>query len=78
MFTQSSNPSFRNEISENDTQFIQKNPNEADSTKQNMRRKITRERSDIIKRLNADLDGALNPSMSAFSPKKYNPESISR
>ena len=77
MFTQSSNQSFT--VKKNETQEFQMNPNEAEFSRHEVRKPYKRERSDIIKRLSADLDNSVNKSPSNFARQYYqNPKSISK
>ena len=78
MFTQSSNRSMRYDNSENISQIQGMNPNEADFPRQEVRRKVTRERSDIVKRLSADLDNVANHSPSTFIRNNHIAKSASR
>jgi len=62
MHTQSSFKTMRFDNSDNETQINQMNPNEAEFSKQIVKSKINRERSDILTRLCYELDSALNKS----------------
>jgi hypothetical protein len=80
MFAKSSNPSVIGlENSENGNPILVLNPNEAEFGKRTIRRKITRERSDIIKRLSWDLDNnTFQKSPSTFGKDRKDPECVSR